>query len=504
LVLTSRREQYAAAVEKANVLTAAAAIELTDLNLADAGEYLHRTMRQTTSRWTPVLAELDGTGGDNLTAVLATPLMITLARTAYGAADRDPAVLLDTDRFASTAAVEDHLLDSFVPTVYRHPPADPPRWDARRIEGWLGNLATDLNQAGTRDLEWWQMSNFVGRSARALITGLIAALVMTSVDLIAERVITAILTARHETGDTLSYSVLISLVVGLLAGATFGLVNGLEAGRGIPVLQPVRFEARLIHRRREVAARFLSRLAMGLGGGLAFGFAFGMFGALAVGVTSPGPLRLGSVIKLGVTDGIVFALLVGLGLGIVSGLIAGFEAPLDTARAVSPKDTLTANRRAVLMQAVVWLPVLGLVIGFGPMALNPLLEPILGPLAWPLPAAVEWGLVAVVGGGLSYLLSLTAWGQWLLFSRFLLPLRRRLPWAVLAFLDDAYRRGVLRQAGAAYQFRHARLQDRLARRTLNNRIPPGRHGVHISAARENPPTSNTAHQQATATQGQES
>jgi hypothetical protein len=32
----------------------------------------------------------------------------------------------------------------------------------------------------------------------------------------------------------------------------------------------------------------------------------------------------------------------------------------------------------------------------------------------------------------------------------------------MTFLDDAYRRGVLRQGGAAYQFRHARLQDHLA------------------------------------------
>lgn len=30
------------------------------------------------------------------------------------------------------------------------------------------------------------------------------------------------------------------------------------------------------------------------------------------------------------------------------------------------------------------------------------------------------------------------------------------------FLDDADQRGLLRQVDAAYQFRHARLQDRLA------------------------------------------
>jgi hypothetical protein len=43
-----------------------------------------------------------------------------------------------------------------------------------------------------------------------------------------------------------------------------------------------------------------------------------------------------------------------------------------------------------------------------------------------------------------------------------LPLHGRLPWALTAFLDDASRRGVLRQVGAVYQFRHARLQAHLA------------------------------------------
>jgi hypothetical protein len=58
-------------------------------------------------------------------------------------------------------------------------------------------------------------------------------------------------------------------------------------------------------------------------------------------------------------------------------------------------------------------------------------------------------------------LSLTAWGQWLAVARIWLPLHGRLPWALIAFLDDACRRGVLRRAGAVYQFRHARLQDQL-------------------------------------------
>ncbi|MER8002678.1 hypothetical protein [Streptomyces sp. NPDC095613] len=49
-----------------------------------------------------------------------------------------------------------------------------------------------------------------------------------------------------------------------------------------------------------------------------------------------------------------------------------------------------------------------------------------------------------------------------MLSRVWLPLTGRLPWAVVTFLDDAYQRGVLRQAGAVYQFRHARLRSHLA------------------------------------------
>ena len=47
-------------------------------------------------------------------------------------------------------------------------------------------------------------------------------------------------------------------------------------------------------------------------------------------------------------------------------------------------------------------------------------------------------------------------------ARCWLALRDCLPWNLMAFLDDAHRRGVLRQSGGVYQFRHARLQQYLA------------------------------------------
>ncbi|MFI7065927.1 NACHT domain-containing protein [Kribbella sp. NPDC050124] len=53
---------------------------------------------------------------------------------------------------------------------------------------------------------------------------------------------------------------------------------------------------------------------------------------------------------------------------------------------------------------------------------------------------------------------------WLLYqlTHVRLTFQGWLPWRLWRFLDDAHRRGVLRQAGAVYQFRHALLQDHLA------------------------------------------
>jgi hypothetical protein len=83
------------------------------------------------------------------------------------------------------------------------------------------------------------------------------------------------------------------------------------------------------------------------------------------------------------------------------------------------------------------------------------------------------GLVSWLAGGLTFGLTFglvvglvtgfgsTCWGRFAIV-RVWLAVRGRLPLRLVAFLDDAHRRGVLRQAGAIYQFRHARLQDHLA------------------------------------------
>src|SRR5262249_46334951 len=57
--------------------------------------------------------------------------------------------------------------------------------------------------------------------------------------------------------------------------------------------------------------------------------------------------------------------------------------------------------------------------------------------------------------------SASAWARWLTAGCWLAA-RRTVPWRFMRFVDDAHRRGVLRQLGGVYQFSHTKVQQRLA------------------------------------------
>src|SRR5205823_6387867 len=89
--------------------------------------------------------------------------------------DHDPAGLLDAARFPTAEAIEDHLLDAFVPAVYQQPhptrngntkrrPRDGPA-DAHR---WHTYVATHLQRLGTNDLAWWGLRDTIPVAARVL------------------------------------------------------------------------------------------------------------------------------------------------------------------------------------------------------------------------------------------------------------------------------------------------------------------------------------------------
>lgn len=458
LLLTSRPDEYAA---EADVLTSAAAVELADLTLDDLADYLPRTARKAggSTAWDPVLAELREHPGSrasvNLTTVLTTPLMVTLARASYSdTPGRDPATLLDTERFGSGEALADHLLDSFVPSVYRHRPGagDVPRhrFDPDRARRWLGYLAHHLTRRGSTDLGWWQLGGGLRRSTRTIVTALVTGLAVGLVDALVGA------TFNPPGGQLVD-----GAVVAILSGLMFGLAHWLTVAARDAAVAPAAVRMTIRRRRWQSRLRTGPRLMIGFLCGLVFGAGYGgVVGAIALFV--PG-IGASVALRVMLADSLVYGLVFGLAAGLAFGLLGLLEAPLDIGSAVSPLGLLGTNRRSVAAWLLVWAPTFGLMVMFGSELVVALLQGLVGPLAWSLQAGFRLGLLSGLGGALGYTLALTAWGQWAILARIWLPLTGRLPWSVAAFLDDAYRRGVLRQAGAVYQFRHAQLQHHLAR-----------------------------------------
>jgi hypothetical protein len=83
------------------------------------------------------------------------------------------------------------------------------------------------------------------------------------------------------------------------------------------------------------------------------------------------------------------------------------------------------------------------------------------------------GAVVGLSGWLafSFAASRSAWPGWLV-SRSWLAIRGQVPWRLTTFLADAHMRGIVRQQGAAYQFRHLQLQHRLASRAATTGRAP--------------------------------
>ena len=499
LVLTSRYGEFAEAVHSAGApLVWAAGIELTDLTLDDLAAYLPRTARVTArnggercgdaaTAWDLVIAELwkqETPASVNLARVLSTPLMVALARTMYSdAPDRDPAELLDPARFSAESSIEEHLLAGFVPTVYRRraperatggEPHGYRNWDPEHAGRWLGYLAHHLGRSGRDrlDLAWWQIGDSLRRPTRIIAVMLAAALCVS----VCQWLFGLLDPQLVPGGEVLLQGALVGPIVGLACGLAYGIMAAFGGGG----FEPVRVRLRLpgthgsIGRRpvRATLARFGLFLLGGFVGGVGIGGVVSVERMLEYRLSLTSPVAIdGTLLNL-----LFFGLIFGLACGLVFGLMATLEAPLDTTSAATPTALLSSNRATVTRQVLVLVPMLALTTALeGRLIVDLLHGGLLGrPLYWNLADQLVVGAISGFGGAFVYALSCTAWGQWVILSRIWLPLTGRLPWDTAAFLDDAYRRGVLRQTGAVYQFRHIRLQHHLAdsfRRQQTTHVP---------------------------------
>ncbi|QUH04981.1 NACHT domain-containing protein [Saccharopolyspora erythraea] len=484
LVVTSRPDEYCRAARAAKALGRAAAIELDDLALDESERYLRASTSKTrTAEWKEVFGHLraapDDLASRNLAPVLASPLMVMLARATYNdARGNDPAELLDTDRFPAREAIEEHLLGGYLDTVY-DPRRDTgtrraarPSWGSDRARHWLGYLATHLKKRNTHDLAWWQLSGGIHLYARVLTTTLVTTLLAGLAIALAVGLARTLAVFRLAGGlipglpSGLTGMLTTALAIGVVVGLAAGPMNRMRFSRGGTGPEPERLRLRLRRRGstkrsrvpilKSAVSEFAVGFSIGLTTGLAFAFAVGLTFRFSSGIVVSG---LAQQLSFGLVEGLAGGLEVELAFGVAVGLVFGLalgvvnvvvlvlgdgQDPRDT---ITPWHLLAIDRKATLVRTTVVGTVVGLVLGLVDRGA----------------VGLTFGPTFGVAAGMLRL-ALSAWGNWLLFVRLWLPLTGRLPWRPRSFLEDAYRRGVLRRAGAVYQFRHARLRDHLARR----------------------------------------
>jgi len=492
LILTSRLSEYSEAVDSARALSRAAAIVLAPLTTEDLSSYLPLTAAKTgtqdnraTTTWDAVIERLrtPKTAEEKLlSAVLSSPLMVSLARIIYSdSRNMDPGELLQGEPLTTREAIEEHLLDAFIPAVYEHTfivQATPRRLRRYTLhaQAWLENLAVRLEYLGTTDLAWWRLRDTIALPIRILAAGLVGLIggglllwpiwesgFGLGIGLGFGIGIAVVREGRQPLYTSLQFSGRkIYILQATLSGGTSGLIGGelggLVAGsngflinsltspfKGISVVSPVGFTIGLatgflftqvakfqragLETRRTPRHQIIPEwLALPLKCAV-MGLLIGLLGGIALGLTG--------------------GLVLGTAGGLSTGLVTGLETPVDVRASPGPLDLLRADRTNAVIVSLLFGLTAGLSIGV-----------VTGIAAGPVR-----GLALGVGSGLTDTIGTTlgfsAWGQWLVFTRAGLALTGQLPPATAYFLADAHRRGILRQAGAVYQFRHALLQRHL-------------------------------------------
>jgi DNA-binding SARP family transcriptional activator len=466
LVVTCRSAEYTEAVLRGGtILATAAVVEIEPVGLSDAAVYLTARQPPGDRRWQPVVEQLHRQPAGPLAQALSTALMVDLARTAYSTPGTDPAELCDPIRFPDRASIEGHLLDAFLPAVYasRPPPPSPAgpfavagaqraaagRYQPGQAQRWLTFLAGHLERRHARDFAWWQLTRAIPRPIQGLLFGLPAAVLFA---------VAGELAGGWE----------IAAVYGIalaLAGCTAHAV-GRRPG-------PARVEMRF----RGTAARFLGRFGVGLVIGIALGLSWALpFGLIAVLIAVFG-LCLGAqvwldtpaeanrvsspltVLKQDRAAAVSFTLSFALSLGTFYGVADAFTKQIRFLPVLGGHFdlalALAAGLAGGLLGRFAFGRLGGVAYGVGTAAFGGMVFPRAATPAAGLMAGAVFGLAV----GLTIFLS-RAWGSFML-SLAWFGARGRVPLRLVRFLDDAHRRGVLRQVGAVYQFRHARLQDQL-------------------------------------------
>ncbi|MBQ0850242.1 NACHT domain-containing protein [Streptomyces sp. BH-SS-21] len=513
------RPEHDAEVE----LAGAAGVELLPLAVETVLEHLKHatTGPDTRARWDEMAAQIRARPSAASALALTTPLAARLADVLYNLRPREQPsaeprstrdvlpppspVELFHQRFTTPDTVRRYLLDAYVPALYRDQRAQ----ELHRTRRWLAFLARDVQRRetvqgdGFTPLDWWSL----GDAGPRLLPGLIVGALTTAVGvwglhlpvsagigliaavaggLVGRRLfdsrsgmamalgggliggltgtVAAVLLfgAVQGVGPSLTGGLAACITVGSMGGFRAGALGGFTGG----------FAAVLTGRPEVIAiAPLVNGIGLGLGAGCAAVLAFhseparerrwslrGILTGLAAGLI----MGLAATLQAGLRRG----LLVGIVTAVLGSIAGGLKAapPKGPPVFTTPALSLLRDRRTFWATALAGGLAVGVSTGLGPRFPpgQPGSDVIFG---------LKVGIANAVAVGLAFGFLRAAYGRYTT-SRLWLALRGdRLPKRLMYFLDDAHKRGVLRQNGVHYQFTHQNLQERVALYTAQGPAP---------------------------------
>lgn len=481
VVLATRPAEYAEATAAVQ-LFGALVVDLLPVGLAPALDFL-RGREVAQGPWPQVLARL-ATLTRPGTAELTTPLYLSLLARCYR--HHSPAELLDEARFPTADDVAARLVDAIIPQAYA---TGRPGRSAPAAQAWLAFLARRMTRTPdgrplerpSTGLAWSQFAEWIPRWLAQVTDGLGFALV-------------AAVAARTALAGSVAGGSPIGAWTAVVP-ALWGVVGGVAY----------------------LAAVWLDRRLTGVG---VVGLSVGTAGAMALGLLG-GVLLAARMTMLPPVGAVAFGLTAGVALGMGLSLplvISGLRNPRVLSRrrwpssfgrgkpswraaalllmpcvgylAVQPHVTVTEILLcAATLVTTVWCESLlsGQSSGRGPATARQSFRHDL--VAW-----LSFGVLLGGCGGMFMSVvfgtALTALPGWFAASLLLTLLSShsvaylvavtwfsatgQLPRSPMRFLDDAWRRGVLRRNGWRYEFRHKVLLDALGgQRDPDRADPPG-------------------------------
>ncbi|MFF2205065.1 hypothetical protein [Streptomyces sp. NPDC058145] len=440
LVLVSRALEAVLTAKRCARLGSAVALEIQPVEPAEAATYLLDQLPDPApAAWRALTDRLLHAPDSAVARALAKPLTITLVRDIY--ADDGPVdELLDSARFDTSSEVENHLLDHAVTAAYTPRAGTPaPRWSAETAERTLRFVARRLAGEGDRDLRWWHITGWAEVRPRRLAMWALVSVVCgvpTSV----------VMWLASPTLSTVLLAVPGAVLGGWAAGDRFAELSDpqpLQSAGWRDIFTP-------------------GAIVSGVVEWLVLGTAATLSVPLLPGDNPPPAwLCFLTTLPLGYTG----VLVTGRGHQIVAGvpfLSAGAGSwyddvrehynrpPLQDTRSVGPRDVWRHHLGLRLVLGLLTGVAVGLLAG-------PLVAWFLGSPLGALAAFSGALLTAVMAGPVCNTAVATA------ATALQLSAREGTPVRLMAFLEDARRRNLLRATGPVYQFRHARLQERLAR-----------------------------------------